>query len=142
MSTRRPRRRATPNGGWSTPLPEPGARVDVDVRVDAALADEPEVGKPSEQLVADLGPLADQHDGIRVGQPLGQNVGVLDVVRPNGHVVAIELGKGVEGADGVEVVVEDRHLHGPWCSTPRAIKPAPRAPRSSARARGPWLWSV
>jgi hypothetical protein len=45
---------------------EPGAGVDVDVRIDAALADQLELGEPLQERRADLRPLADQdqHFGI------------------------------------------------------------------------------
>ena len=52
---------------------EARASLDVDVRVDAALADEPELVQPLEQRRADLGPLADQHQRFGLPQPLGED---------------------------------------------------------------------
>ena len=47
---------------------------------DAALADQPELRQPLQQRGADRGPLADEHQRLRGGQPLGQLVHVGDVV--------------------------------------------------------------
>jgi hypothetical protein len=58
---------------------ELGAGVDVDVRVDAALADQPQLGQPTKQRRTDLGALADEHEGFGVAQPLCERVDVLDV---------------------------------------------------------------
>src|SRR6185437_1431601 len=81
------------------------------MRKDAALADELELGEAFKQRATDLGALADQHQGLGVLEALGQCVGVLDVVVPDGDVVAGELGEGWQRADGVEVVVENRDFH-------------------------------
>ena len=51
---------------------EPRARLDVDVRVDAALADQAQAGQPLEQRRADLRALADQHERLEAPQPLGE----------------------------------------------------------------------
>ena len=72
---------------------EPRAGVDVDVRIDAALADQPQLGQPLEQRRADLRALADQHQRLGVVQALGQRVDVLDVVVPDRDVVARELAR-------------------------------------------------
>ena len=66
-----------------------GAGVDVDVRIDAALADQPELGQALDQRCADMGALADQHQRFGVLQPLGQRVDVLDVVVPDLDLVAV-----------------------------------------------------
>ena len=67
-------------GCWldDTITPQPRAGLDVDVRIDAALADEPEIGQALEQRRADLGALADQHQHLGVAQALGERVDVLD----------------------------------------------------------------
>ena len=72
---------------------EPRAGVDVDVRIDAALADQPELRQPLEQRRADLRALADQHQRLGVLQALGERVDVLDVVVPDRDVVAVELAR-------------------------------------------------
>ena len=92
---------------------EIGAGADVDVRIDAALADEFEPREPFEQRCADFRALADQHQRVRILEPVGQDVDVLDVVVPDLDLVAVKFAKTVEGADRVEVVVEDRDLHKP-----------------------------
>ena len=81
------------------------------VREHAALADEPQCRQSLEQSRADLGALADQHEGFGVAQPIGQHVVVLHVIGPNGHVVTGKLLEAREGAQGVPAVVEDRDLH-------------------------------
>ena len=90
---------------------EPGAGVDVDVRIGAALADQAERRQPLEERRPDRGALADEHEGLAVAQPLGQGVHVLDVVVPDRDLMAVELREARERAQRVDVVVEDRDLH-------------------------------
>ena len=90
---------------------EPGAGVDVDVRIDAALADQLQLRQPLQQRRADLRALADQHQRFGVAQPLGERIDVLDVIVPDRDVVSRELAEAVEGAQRVEIVVEDGNLH-------------------------------
>src|SRR5439155_19169426 len=90
---------------------EPRAGVDIDVRIDAALADELQLRQPLEERRADLGALADQHQRLHILQPRGERVGVLQVVVPDLHVVRRELAEGCQRAHGVVVIVEDRYLH-------------------------------
>src|SRR2546427_650097 len=78
------------------------ARVQVDVRVDAALADQPKLRQALEQRRADLGALADQHEGLTVAEPLGEHVDVQDVVVPDRDVVVRELVEAVERSERVE----------------------------------------
>ena len=98
---------------WSddTITPSRVQAVDVDVRIDAALADQPQIGQALEQRRADLGALADQHQHLGVAQAPGQRVGVLEVVVPDGDVVADELVEAGQRADGVVIVVEDGDFH-------------------------------
>ena len=91
---------------------QPGAGVDVDVGIDAALADEPEAGQALQQGGVDGRALADEDQRLGVRQPSGQGVDVLDVVVPHRDVVAVEHPEAVQRPEGVEVVVEDRHSHG------------------------------
>jgi hypothetical protein len=95
---------------------EPRAGVDVDMGIDAALADQPQLGQPFQERCADLRSLAEQDQHLGVGEPFGQAVDVLLVVVPDRHLVALELGKARQGAQRVEIVVQDRDLHGapPW----------------------------
>ena len=89
----------------------PRAGVDVDMRIDAALADQPELRQALEQRRADLRAFADQHQRLGVAQALGQGVDILDVIVPDRHVVAGELAEAGQGAQGVVVIVEDRDFH-------------------------------
>jgi hypothetical protein len=50
------------------------------VRIDAALADQPQLGEALEERRPDLGALANQHEHLRIAQSLGERVEVLDVV--------------------------------------------------------------
>ena len=95
---------------------EPGAGVDVDVGKDAALADQSEVGKTFEQGSANLGPLPDEHEGLALPQTLGQRVGVLYVIVPDGDLVVGQLLEAGQGPNGVAVVVKNRDAHRmpPW----------------------------
>jgi hypothetical protein len=89
-----------------------GARVDVDVRVDTALADQAQPWQSFEQGRAHLGALPEKHQHFGVGQAFGQRVHVLDMVVPDRHFVAGQPGEAGQGAQRVKVVVEDRDLHG------------------------------
>ena len=64
------------------------ASLDVDVRIDAALTDEPELVQSMEQRRADLGPLADQHQHFGIPQSFGQRIDILDVIVPDLDLVA------------------------------------------------------
>jgi hypothetical protein len=88
-----------------------GARVDVDVRVDGALADQAQLGQPFEQRRPDLRPLTDQNERLGVLQPIRQFVRVLDVVGEDLGVVPVQLCERRQRAHRVEVVVEDCDLH-------------------------------
>ena len=59
--------------------------------IDAALADQPEIGQPLEQRRADLGALADQHQRLGRLQPRGQRIHVLHVIVPDRDLVPVEL---------------------------------------------------
>ena len=94
---------------------EPRAGIDVDVRIDAALADQPQARQPLEQRRADLRPLADQHQRLGLAQPLGQHIDVLDVVVPDRDLVAGQLLEAAQRAQRVVVVIEDGDFHG-WAT--------------------------
>jgi hypothetical protein len=89
-----------------------GAGLDVDVGVDAALADQAQVRQALEQFRVDPSAFADKHQRFGVAQPGGQFVDVLGVVGPHLHPVPVESAEASQGAQGVEPVVEDRHVHG------------------------------
>ena len=87
------------------------ARIDIDMRVNAALTDEREIPQPLQQRRADRGALAYQHQHVGVTQSFAQNLGVLYVVVPDRDFIACELVEAIEAAQGVEVVVENGDVH-------------------------------
>src|ERR1700730_534107 len=91
---------------------EPGAGSDIDMRIDAALADQLKLRQSLQQRCADLRPLADQDQGFGVAQSLRQLVDILDVIVPDRDVMSGKLLEAVERAQGVEIIVEDGNLHG------------------------------
>ena len=86
-------------------------RVDVDMRVDAALADEPQRVEAIEQGLTDVRTLANQHERLRVFEAPGQRIDVLRVIVPDRDLVAVQLAKARESTKGVEVVIQNRNLH-------------------------------
>ena len=82
------------------------------MRVDAALTDQSQLRQPLKQRRSDLRALADEHEGLGVAQSLGEHVDVLDMVRPDLHIVPLESGEAVERAQRVVIVVENGNLHG------------------------------
>ena len=91
---------------------QPRAGVDVDMGIDAALADQFQSGQPLQQRRVDLRPLAEQDQHFRIGKPPGQAIDVLLVVVPDRDLVTRELCEAGQGPQRVEVVVQDRDLHG------------------------------
>src|ERR1700722_9534893 len=88
-----------------------GAGVDIDVRIDAALADQFQLRQPLQQRRADLRALPDQHQRFGVAQPLRQPIDVLDVVVPDFDIMSGELAETFQRPHGVEIIVEDGNLH-------------------------------
>ncbi len=78
--------------------------IDVDVRVDAALADEPELVQSMEQRRADLGPLAYQHQHFGIPQSFGQRIDILDMIVPDLDFVIRHSLEAVERAKRVVVM--------------------------------------
>ncbi len=68
----------------------PGTRVDVDVRIDAALADELQLWKALEQPSGDSGPLANKHQRLGLPQPACEEFKIVKM-----------------GANSIEVVIQD-----------------------------------
>jgi len=89
------------------------ASLDVDVWVDAALADEAQARQARQQRCAHLRPLADQHERLRIFQPAGEEIHVIDVVVEHRHLERRQLPKTAQRAERVEVIVEDGDLHAP-----------------------------
>jgi len=65
--------------------------IDIDVRIHASLADQPEIRQPLEQRRANLCPLADQDQCLRVAQPFRKLIDALHMIGPDRHVVSSEL---------------------------------------------------
>ena len=66
--------------------PQSRAGVDVDVRIHAALADQPKRGQAFEQRRTDLGSLPEQHQHLEGPKALGERLELLNVVVEDGHV--------------------------------------------------------
>src|SRR5206468_3869604 len=88
----------------------PGAGIDVDVRIHAALADQSELVQTIEQRSLDLRPLANENQCLSVFQTPGKRVGVLHMVIPDFDLMRIQLPETRKGPQCVEVVVENRDL--------------------------------
>jgi hypothetical protein len=99
---------------------QPGARVDVDMGIDAALTDQPQLGQPLEQRRPDLGPLTDEDQCLARMQPFSQRIDVLDMVIPDRDVVGRQLVEALECSQRVEPVVEDGNLHSAYLQRPLA----------------------
>jgi hypothetical protein len=67
---------------------EPRARVDVDVRIDAALTDQPEPVESMQERRANLGSLAYQDQCFGVAQSFSQHIDILYVIVPDLDCVA------------------------------------------------------
>ena len=85
--------------------------IDVDVRVDAALADEPKLVQSMEQRRADLSPLAYQHQHFGIPQSFGQRIDILDVIVPDLDFVTCQLFEAVEGAKRIVIIIKNGDLH-------------------------------
>jgi hypothetical protein len=81
------------------------------VGIDAALADQSQVRESLKKRLPDLRSLADQHEGLRVAEAIGEGIHVLDMVAEHGHLVSGELLKALQRRKRVEIVVENRNLH-------------------------------
>src|SRR5262245_45825926 len=92
--------------------PAPRTRLDVDMRVNAALTDEAQGVEAFEQRRTDLRTLANQHENLSVLQARDEGVDILDVIVPDRHRVSVQFAKAAEGAKRVKIVVENRNLHG------------------------------
>src|SRR5712692_6540322 len=90
---------------------EPRAGSDVDMRIDAALADELQSGQAFQERRPDRGAFADQHQRFGVGKAGREYIDVLDMIVPDGDVMAVELAKARQGPHGVMVVVQDGDFH-------------------------------
>ena len=97
-------------GRYDDPATRTG--VDVDMRVNAALTDEPQGVEAFEQRLTDLRTLANQHENLSVLKARGEGVDILDVIVPDRHLVSVQFAKAPEGTKRVEIVIENRNFHG------------------------------
>ena len=88
----------------------PGAGVDVNVRIHAALADQSELVETVEQRSLDLRPLADENECLSVFEALGKRRDVLQMVIPDFDLMRVQLPETGKGPQCVELVVENRDL--------------------------------
>ncbi len=90
---------------------EPRAGINVDMRIDAALADELQPGQAFQQRRPDRGALADQHQRFGVGEASRECVNILDMIVPDHDVMAIELAEARQRAYRVVVIIQDGDSH-------------------------------
>jgi len=90
---------------------EPRARLDINVWIDTALTNEPELIQSMEQRRSDLGPLAYQHQRFGIPQSFGQRIDILDVIVPDRDLVARQLLEALERAKSVVIIVKNGDLH-------------------------------
>jgi hypothetical protein len=102
--------------------PTARTRVDVDVRVHAALTDEPQGVEVFEQPRTDLCALADQNEDLGVLQTRSEGVGILDMIVPYRNLVPVQFAKALESTKRVEIIVENRNIHEKW--PPKARTPS------------------
>src|SRR4029434_2438198 len=87
--------------------PELGARLDVDVRIDAALTNEAELVQSMQQRRPDLGPLADQYQYFGITQSVGQRIDILDVIVPDLDLVARQLVEAVARPNALAIIIKN-----------------------------------
>src|SRR5262245_26088129 len=91
--------------------PATRTRIDVDMRVNAALTDEPQGVEAFEQRLTDLRTLANQHENLSVLKASGEGVDILGVIVPDLYLVSVQFAKAPEGTQRVEIVIENRNFH-------------------------------
>src|SRR5205823_1172141 len=94
---------------------EARAGFDIDVRIDAALADQPEPNQPFKQDGAYLRALAYEHQAFSILQAPCHGLGFLQVVVPDRNLMVLELLEAGERAQRVEIIVQDGYLHATTC---------------------------
>src|SRR5260370_31943708 len=90
---------------------KPRTGINVDMRIHAALADELQAGQALQERRPDRGAFADQHQRFGVGKAGRECIDILDVVVPDGDLMAVELAEARQRAHGVMVVIQDGDLH-------------------------------
>ena len=92
-----------------------GTGIDIDMRIDAALADQLQFGQAFDQGAADCGPLAEEDEGFGFAQPLCKGGRVMQMVGVDRNIMAVQLGKAGEAAQRIVPIVQNSNAH---CSTP------------------------
>ncbi len=92
-------------------MPKPGAGVDVDVGVHAALADQAQIRQPLQQRSSDRGAFTNEYQRFAVAQTVGELVDILHVIGEDRYLMAVQLLEALQRAQRVEVVVEDCDPH-------------------------------
>src|SRR4051812_40872090 len=91
-------------------------RVDIDMRIDAALTDEPQGVEALEQRLADLRTLTNQHEHLRACEARRERLDVLGVIVPDRYFMAVQFVKAGETTKRVEIIIENCNLHGTFLS--------------------------
>src|SRR5580692_7174497 len=125
---------------------KPGAGIEIDVRIDAALADQLELRQALQEWRANLRALAEQYQRLGIAQAIGEDVSLLHVIGPDRDIVAVKLVKARQRAQRVVIVVENGNFHRSALvngSMPPSLlvlrtkrKPGPCGPGSSSPAWG------
>src|SRR5580700_5463863 len=102
-----------------------------------ALADQPQIGQALEQWRFDPGALAYQNQRLSILQTLGQSVHILDVIVPDGHVMACQFAEALKSAQRIVIVIQDRDFHEVDCRSLTVTARYAAAPRGSARRSPP-----
>jgi hypothetical protein len=87
------------------------AGVDVNMRIDASLADQSQPGQPLHQLPCDSSALPEENERLRIGQALNQISDLLDMIVPYDDFVSCETSEARQASQSVEPVVKDRDFH-------------------------------
>ncbi len=88
-----------------------GAGLNIDMRKDAALADQSKIGEAVKQRARDAGPLADQHKSFDVGKPVDEFILVFNMIRPDGYIMPRQLCEARKRPQRIKPVVKNRNLH-------------------------------
>ena len=88
-----------------------GAGLHIDMRIDAALRDQLQVGKLFDELAGDGRTFAEQHHRVEPLKARRQPVHIRLVVGEYGDVDPVEPGKAGKAAKRVEPVIKDGEFH-------------------------------
>src|SRR6516165_8554444 len=112
-SARRQRNTGFPRAGSMRRQRRGASGVDVDVRIDAALADKFKSGQPLKQRRLDFRPLTKENQAFGVLQAGSKRISILNMIVPNDYVVSFQFLETRQCPQCVKVIIEDRNLHEP-----------------------------